>query len=362
MEQIDLWLDTKGSTLANRYQCVGKTLKLSADQLGATFELGFRHESKPSVRYLQSITRHVAAPDALNGRSFRYLAIGDSLTEVGMVAANVSNLATFGAVVTPVGTYSSGYTEGLRGEGRGFWNYRSFIGKDNYSAGVGPHIRSPGGKTDTAKFENPFLKLADATDKANHPTWCFRFSGVDREVSYAESADKTGAFYIFDFAWYMAQHSVPAPDVITIALSTNDINLDNPTYTKAERLEYMRLGLQVMVRQIKAALPNVAIGIIPAPGWSSTQMGDAVWQDETSAWIEQCQTDVRALQADFQRVYIVPVWPFMSLDWAYPYDTAVALSPVNRSQRRTIVDWVHFDAVGRQQYAQVLGAWAANIL
>lgn len=362
MGQIQLWLDTKGADISDRYQCVGEVLKLNASQLGATFELGFRHESTPVVRYLQSITRHVAAPDALTGKAFRYLAIGDSLTEVGMVAANVSNLGAHGAVATPVGTYSSGYTEGLRGEGRGFWNYRSFIGKDNYSVDVGPHTRSPGGKSNTGKFENPFLKLADAADKANHPTWCFRFTGVDREDSYADATDKTGNFYIFDFVWYMAQHSVPAPDVITIALSTNDINLDNSTYTKAERLQYMRLGLQVMVRQIKAALPNVAIGIIPAPGWSSTAMGDAVWQDETSAWIEQCQTDVRTLQGEFQRLYVVPVWPFMSPDWTNPYDTAVPLSSVNRSQRRTIVDWVHFDSVGRQQYAQVVGAWMANVL
>jgi len=362
MGQIQLWLDTKGTDLSDRYQCVGELLKLNASQLGASFELGFRHDSVPAVRYLQPIARHMAAPDALGGKSFRYLAIGDSLTEVGMVAANVANLAAHGAVATPVGTYASGYTEGLRGEGRGFWNYRSFIGKDNYSADVGAHTRSPGGKTDTGKFENPFLKLADANDKANHPTWCFRFTGVDREVSYAEAADKTGNFYIFDFAWYMVQHSVPAPDVITIALSTNDINLDNSSYNKAERLQYMRLGLQVMVRQIKAALPNVTIGVIPAPGWSSTAMGDAVWQDETSAWIEQCQADVRALQGEFQRLYVVPVWPFMSTDWAYPYDTSVALSPVNRSQRRTIVDWVHFDSVGRQQYVQVVGAWMANVL
>lgn len=362
MNEIRLWLDTKGPDIADRFQCVEQVLKLNPLQLGAQFELGFRHEAKPMVRYLQPINRRMAAPDALNGRAIRYLAMGDSLTEVGMVAANVNNLTAHGAVVTPLGTYSSEYTEGYVGEGRGYWNYRSFIGKDNFSTGIGPHTRSPGGKTSTSKFENPFLKPASPADKAAHPTWCFRFTGVDREVSYTDATDKTGEFFIFDFAWYMAQHSVPAPDVITIALSTNDINLDTGNYTKAERMQYMRLGLQVMVRQIKAAVPNVKIGIIPAPGWSSTSMGDSVWQDETSAWIEQCQTDVRALQGEFAGLYVVPVWPFMSLDWAYPYDSAQAISQVNKSQRRTIVDWVHFDSVGRQQYAQVVGAWMANVL
>ncbi len=362
MNQLKLWLNTNGASIADRFQYVGEALKIDPSSLGNTFEIGFRHESVPDIRYIKPIAKHVAAAGTVNARTFKMLVIGDSLTEVGMATAIKTNLEAQGATITPVGTYFSALTNNLRGEGRGFWSYRSFIGKDNYSAGVGSHTRSPGGKTDTTKFENPFLRLATATDYANNPDWCFRFTGVDKELSYTADPVKTGNFYIFDFAWYMAQHNVPAPDFITIALSTNDINLDTATYTQAERLQFMRLGMDIMVKQIKAALPNVAIGIIPAPAWSSTSVGDPRWQSETSIWIENCLTDVRALALTYSKLYVVPVWPFMSEDFAYPYSSTGALSSVNNTQKKSITDWVHFDTAGLAQYAEVVGAWGANVL
>jgi lysophospholipase L1-like esterase len=362
MSQLRLWLDTKGSTISSRFQSVDEVLRLDPAQLGSTFELGFRHESQPDVRYIKPIVKNVSAEGALTGRNLKMLVIGDSLTEGLMADAIQANLNVQGATVTPVGTYFAASTNYLRGEGRGFWNYRSFIGKDNYSTGIGAHTRSSGGKTDTTKFENPFLKLADATDKSERPDWCFRFTGVDRELSYTADTDKTGNFYIFDFAWYLAQHSVDTPEFITIALSTNDINLDTGVYSKAERLQYMRLGLEIMVKQIKTALPNVVIGVIPAPAWSSTTTGDPRWQDETAAWIENCMSDVRALAVTYTKLYVVPVWPFMSEDFAYPYVTETDLSAVNKTQKKTIADWVHFDAAGRAQYAEIVGAWVANVV
>lgn len=359
-EEIKMWLDTKGSDISERFQYIDGRIKLEPSQLGANFEIGYRHNSAPDKRYIKSIARNVASAGALNGRSLNMLVFGDSLTEVGMASAFKTAIEAQGATVTPIGTYFSSYTNNLRGEGRGYWNYRSFIGKDNYSEGVGAHTRSNGGKTDTAKFENPFLKLADATDIANHPDWCFRFTGVQRELSYTEDANKAGNFYIFDFAWYRAQHSVPVPDFITIALSTNDVNLDRSVYTQAERLQYMRLGLEIMIKQIKADLPNVKIGIIPAPAWSSTSTGDQRWYDETSTWVENCITDVKALSATYNNLYIVPVWPFMSEDFAFDYSSSVDLSSINTTKVKTITDWVHFGDTGRLQYANVVAAWTAN--
>jgi lysophospholipase L1-like esterase len=362
MKQLNLWLDTKGSSIADRFQPVNESLKIDPAQLGSSCELVFRHDDNPDVRYIKPITKHVAGASALDSRALNMLVMGDSLTEGGMATAFKTNLEAQGATITPVGTYFSSLTNNLRGEGRGYWTYRSFVGKDNYSVGIGAHTRSSGGKTDTTKFENPFLKLADATDKANHPTWCFRFTGVDRELSYQDDADKTGNFYIFDFAWYLAQHSVANPDFITIALSTNDINLDRTEYSQAERLQFARLALEIMVTQIKAALPDVVIGIIPAPAWSSTATGDPRWADETAAWVENCMTDVATLQGTYTDLYIVPVWPFMNEDCAYAYASATDLSAINNTQKKTITDWVHFDATGRLQYAEVVGNWAACVV
>ncbi len=363
---IAFWLDTGGTSTVDRFQPVGDSIKIDPAQLGSTFRLGYRHNAQPDKRYIKTITRAVAAPGALTGKAIKLLAFGDSLTEEGMVTELKTQIDAQGATVTPVGTYFSASTNSLRGEGRGFWAYRNFIGKDNLSNVSGtptPHTLAPAGP-DTTKFANPFLRLATGTDTTNTPTWCFRNTGAEKELSYTDDPVKTGNFYIFDFGWYRTQHSVPAPDIITIALSTNDINLDRTTYTQAERLQFMRLGLEIMVKSIKADLPSVKIGIIPAPSWCSDSVNDPRWLAETAPWIEQCMKDVAALSGTYSNLFVVGVWPFMSEDWVYPYVTsppAPDLSANNNTKVNTIADRVHFDAVGRTQYAAPVTAWVANV-
>lgn len=358
-DAVDFWVDTGSSSVADRFLQANDTVVLDPSSLGTKLSFNYKSKTVSNTRYIGTTDVHVAPEGAVDGSSINLLMFGDSLTEGGMTAALSSALQARGATVTPVGTYISSANGNNRGEGRGFWNYRSFIGKDNYSTGVGPHTRSAGGKTNTSKFENPFLKLASAQDKVDHPDWCFRFTGADRELSYAEDTDKTGDFYLFDFAWYRSEHSVPAPDVITIALSTNDINLDRASYTQEERLQFMRLGLEVMVRQIRANLPTTPIGIIPAPAWSSTDTGDGRWMTETASWIDQCMTDVETLNAELGNISVIPVWPFMSEDWAFLYASSAPLNPTSSVQVKQITDWVHFDPVGIEQYVSVLEAWAA---
>lgn len=361
---IAFWLDTGGTPVVDRFQPVGDSIKIDPAQLGTTFRLGYRHNAQPDKRYIKTITRAVAAPGALTGKAIKLLAFGDSLTEEGMVNELKTQIDAQGAAVTPVGTYFSASTNSLRGEGRGFWAYRNFIGKDNLSNVSGtptPHTLAPAG-TDTTKFANPCLRLATGTDTTNTPTWCFRNTGAEKELSYTDDPDKTGNFYIFDFGWYRTQHSVPAPDVITIALSTNDINLDRGTYSQAERLQFMRLGLEIMVKSIKADLPSVKIGIIPAPSWCSDSVNDPRWLAETAPWIEQCMKDVAALSGTYSNLFVVGVWPFMSEDWVYPYTGSPPdLSANNNTKVNTIADRVHFDAVGRTQYATAVTAWVANV-
>ncbi|WP_208507940.1 SGNH/GDSL hydrolase family protein [Variovorax paradoxus] len=361
---IAFWLDTGGTSIVDRFQPVGDSIKIDPAQLGSTFRLGYRHNAQPDKRYIKTITAAVAAPGALAGKSIKLLAFGDSLTEEGMITELKTQIDAQGATVTPVGTYFSASTNSLRGEGRGFWAYRNFIGKDNLSNVSGtptPHTLAPAGP-DTTKFANPCLRLATGTDTTNTPTWCFRNTGAEKELSYTDDPDKTGNFYIFDFGWYRTQHSVPAPDIITIALSTNDINLDRGTYSQAERLQFMRLGLEIMVKSIKADLPSVKIGIIPAPSWCSDSVNDPRWLAETAPWIEQCMKDVAALSGTYSNLFVVGVWPFMSEDWVYPYTGSPPdLSANNNTKVNTIADRVHFDAVGRTQYATAVTAWVANV-
>lgn len=65
------------------------------------------------------------------------LCFGDSLTQVGTPSTLKNKLESLGATVTPVGTFwSTESPNEVPSEGRGWWNYREFIGKDNESGGI----------------------------------------------------------------------------------------------------------------------------------------------------------------------------------------------------------------------------------
>lgn len=357
-DQVKFWLNGGQTTPnAKTFRDIREVIEMVPAELASTFELSYRHDANPDVRYIKPITKHAASAGALSGRSFKMLTIGDSLTEGGMAAAIKAKLVALGAAITTVGTYSSAITVGEIGEGRGYWAWRCFIGKCNNTGGQAISLPSAG--TTTTKFQNPFLRLATGTDTTAHPTWCFRNTGAIKENDFAsDPSPGTGNFYIFDFANYLSSRSVAAPDVITIGLSTNDIQLDNASYTRAERLAAMRLSLDIMVSQIRAALPTVPIAIIPAPAWSSTTQGET-YEAEVCDWIENCMTDIRG-RSD-ANLYVVPVWQHMARDWIYP-TTYVDLSATSKVRKATVSDLIHFGPVGLDQYTQVVAAWAEAVL
>lgn len=360
LEKVRTWIDTNHAETIKRYVPVLQQTILNPQDLSNTIQFVYAHSSVADKRYWKNIAVN-KAPQSKLTRSFNMLCFGDSLTQVGTPWTLKNKLESLGATVVPVGTFWSTETPNeVASEGRGYWNYRSFIGKDNYSSGMGVHTRSNGGKTRTAKFENPFLKLATTQDKTDHPDWCFRFTGSQKELSYAEDANKSGDFYIFDFEWYKTQHSVATPDFITIALSTNDINLDRDAYSRSEVMQYMQLGLEVMVKQIHKVLPNVPIGVIPCPAWSATASGYATFASDTATWVELCFKKVTELKTTHSNLEIVPVHLHMNRDMGYPIVNNVNLSNDSDIQVGVISDWVHYDQVGRDQYAEVVASWLAN--
>ena len=362
LDKVRTWIDTNHTETIKRYVPVLQQTILNPQDLSNSIQFVYAHESVADKRYWKNIAVS-KAPQSKLARSFNMLCFGDSLTQVGTPWTLKNKLESLGATVTPVGTFwSTESPNELPSEGRGYWNYRSFIGKDNYSSGIGAHTRSEGGKTRTAKFENPFLKLATAQDKTDHPNWCFRFTGAQKELSYAEDTDKSGNFYIFDFDWYLTQHSVVNPEFITIGLSTNDINLDRDVYSRSEVMQYMQLGLEIMVKQIHKVLPNVPIGIIPCPAWSATVNGYKTFAEDTATWAELCFKKVAELKATHSNLEVVPVHLHMNRDMGYPIVNNANLSNDSDIQVGTISDWVHYDQVGRDQYADVVAAWLANAI
>ena len=361
LEKVRAWIDTNHAETIKRYVPVLQQTILNPQDLSNTIQFVYAHASVADKRYWKNIAVS-KAPQSKLARNFNMLCFGDSLTQVGTPFTLKNKLESLGATVTPVGTFwSTESPNEMASEGRGWWNYREFIGKDNESGGI-VHTRSEGGKTRTAKFENPFLKLATTQDKTDHPNWCFRFTGAQKELSYAEDVDKTGNFYIFDFDWYLTQHGVATPDFITIALSTNDINLDRGAYSRAEVLQFMQLGLEIMVKQIHKVLPNVPIGIIPCPAWSATVNGYATFSADTATWVELCFKKVVELKATHSNLEVVPVHLHMNRDMGYPIVNSTSLSSDSDIQVGVISDWVHYDQVGRDQYAESVAGWLANVI
>ncbi|MCF0263396.1 SGNH/GDSL hydrolase family protein [Acinetobacter guillouiae] len=359
LEKVRTWIDTNNTDTLKRYIPVQQQTILNPSDISNNVQFVYAHSSIANKRYWKNVGVNKAAQSKLS-RSFNMLCFGDSLTQVGTPWTIKNKLESLGATVTPVGTFWSTETPNeLPSEGRGWWNYREFIGKDNNSGGT-PHTRSEGGKTRTAKFENPFLKLATAQDKTENPTWCFRFTGAQKELSYADDPNKAGNFYIFDFDWYLTQHSVANPDFITIGLSTNDINLDRDVYSRAEVMQFMQLGLEIMVKQIHKVLPNVPIGIIPCPAWSATENGYATFSADTANWVELCIKKVAELKATHSNIEVVPVYLHMNRDMGYPLTGGSALTSDSDITVSTVSDWVHYDQIGRDQYAEVVAAWLAN--
>ncbi|WP_252715942.1 SGNH/GDSL hydrolase family protein [Acinetobacter guillouiae] len=359
LEKVRTWIDTNNTDTLKRYVPVQQQTILNPSDLSNTAQFVYAHASVANKRYWKNVAVNKAAQSKLS-RSFNMLCFGDSLTQVGTPWTLKNKLESLGATVTPVGTFWSTETPNeLPSEGRGYWNYREFIGKDNNSSGT-PHTRSEGGKTRTTKFETPFLKLATTQDKTDHPTWCFRFTGAQKELSYTEDPNKAGNFYIFDFDWYLTQHSVANPDFITIGLSTNDINLDRDVYSRAEVMQFMQLGLEIMVKQIHKVLPNVPIGVIPCPAWSATENGYATFSADTANWVELCIKKVAELKATHSNIEVIPVHLHMNRDMGYPLTGGSALTTDSDITVSTVSDWVHYDQIGRDQYAEVVAAWLAN--
>ncbi|MFE4569948.1 SGNH/GDSL hydrolase family protein [Paenibacillus chitinolyticus] len=331
---------------------VYEDIELDPDKLPATFQIRTKPYNTPEKIYKATVTKVVKDPTSIANKSPKVLMIGDSLTELSMPDFVRTRMGEFG--LTPTMTGSKPNSNGTYSEGRGSWTFRNYIGQDNVVASQ-TITRSTSGES--TWIQNPFLKLADATDKANRPTWCFRFSGKESELSYAEDTDKTGDFYIFDFAWYLSSHGLPTPDVVTIALGTNDIT----EYAQSKATAGARLAMDIMIRQIKAANANIKIGVA-FPVWGTLPQGNTYWGAQVQNMIESCMTDMLALQSTFSGVHIVPLWQHMSRDHCWPEVTNTALSATNQTRVTTFSDYVHYSAEGKQEYANAMTSFLVNML
>lgn len=285
----------------------------------------------------KTITIHSVQSNANNGKSIKYQALGDSLTNRGVAKHTSSKLNEYGVTTTCIGTMNN---SGVKGEGREAWTYSNYVGRNNKFLNDGSAITPLTSKGDGSLKTNPFIRLATSTDKTNHPDWCFRNTGSKWELSYSEDSDKSGDFYIFDYANYLSVQGLDSPDIITIGLSTNDIS----TYGSSKDIVSCTEGLNIMIKQIKSALPNVKIGIIPTPV-CRVHPNNVGRRKRDILWANSCMTQVSDLKSTYSNLYIVPVWMHMSRYGIYQDS-----------------DIIHWGPVGYYQYKNVVASWIMNII
>lgn len=71
---------------------------------------------------------------------------------------------------------------------------------------------------------------------------------------------------------------------------------------------------------------------------------------------------VDELKSSHSNLEVIPVYMHMNRDMGYPIVNNQALSVDSDVQVGTINDWVHYDQVGRDQYAEVVAGWLANVI
>lgn len=336
-----------------KYQYFNEDILLNPADLQNTFTIGVKQYTNPDYNYYGDIIKSSVVASSNEGKTPNVINMGDSLTSRNIPQRLRDKLASFGVNASMQGTMDNG--GGVKGEGREGWKYENFIGSDN-TFGVTPITRQTTSGVGSLTT-NPFLKLADGNDIANNPTWCFRNTGSNQELSYATDPIKTGNFYIFDFAYYLTTQGFTTPDVVTIALSTNDITQDT-----VDALAQCRLGLEIMIKQIKSACPVCKIGVVPSPAWGSNSMGNTRWATYASVWIENCMTDILALQGSVIGLSIVPIWCHINRDFSFPYDTNNALSSINQTRKAHRTEHIHWSDIGKVEYVNALNAYIMNVI
>lgn len=283
----------------------------------------------------------------------KVLMIGDSLTEWGTPTFCKEILTKMGINATMLGTYKD-YMQ-TPCEGRGAWTWTNYIGR-NCKRGVNNiSITQAAGKTSTAN-SCPFWKEATVEDKEKHPEWCFKYEGKNPNcLSYKESEDKTGVFYIFDMEYYLPKLDNNIPDVITIFLGTNDLiidyNWDKNVY------DLMNLSLDIMVKQIREALPKTKIGIVPIAARGKVKNKDWNENNKFIKWYNACVEQVNSYEDD--NLFIVTAHPHMQQKYIWGMDEETLKYGVIK---QTESDPTHFRERGQRQFSAVVASFIANAI
>jgi hypothetical protein len=309
-----------------------ESIDLLAEDMGATLDICLARPDSTVHSWRRPVTVHTSS--ATKTGSPKILIIGDSLTYQGTAAALNAKLVAAGVTPEFVGTYqtadvTNSTQTGVFAEGRPGWETSDFTYRKTAinGDGTGQTFPVPIGDEVLRRgdyYYNPFLRAATGGDPPG-----FVYNG-----------------YIFDVAAYLSRFGLNNPDLVIIALGTNDIaSNDVPD-------EWLATGLNIIWTQVRAALPAAKIAVLvnqfPVSADSLTQKGMPAYQAILQDYDGAANTDV------------LPVYAHQNADFVYAMSDELGESGGVGVIRGDNTEWVHSDRIGREQWAEVQFAWVMN--
>lgn len=233
-----------------------------------------------------------------SGTSIRILCLGDNLIKDKTASYIKNKLTSFGTNPELIGSMVH---DGIYSEGRDGWFYSTFIGASGRGLKEGK-ITAQVSKGVSSELLNPFIRTANADDKANRPNDCYRATGSYLEKSYYTDNDKTGEFYIFDFAKYIEVQGIAEPDVVVIGVKPELVN----SFT-GDIVSTNMIYMKQLVNGIRTALPNAYIALVPQYG--SCTIYDNNWKtistiiDETIKYVDKLNDE---------KIKVISAWLHMN--------------------------------------------------
>jgi hypothetical protein len=266
------------------------------------------------------------------------LVIGDSLTQQGTVAPLKTKLEAAGLTPNFIGTLSD--DGGALCEGRPSWEFSDFTYKYTDVQGDGSAPTYPIDATaagdGVVTTEAQYLALGDSANFG--PRW--KYNPFIRPSTGSDDPAFVFNGYIFDLDFYLTRFSFPDPDIVMIALGTNDWSSHSDAVGLANIIE----GLNILYTQIRAALPNAKVGIIV--NGSSTM---SYWTDKIVPFIQHV-IDVYG-DREAENIFILPAYMYM--DTQFIYDMTVSSTDTYGVETGVPGDWVHFGDVGQDQWSDM---------
>lgn len=277
------------------------------------------------------------------GTAVRMMGFGDSLTNRNVLGKLRDKLFAAGVTnVKMLGTrQNTGLTNPDRGEGREGWRFADFIFAQTTYAPVTAGTEATYYSTGTTSVTtNPFVFLYD---------------------SLTDNPADTRNLYNFNFAKYLARFNAASsglldaanpPDIVSIALGTNDIAGQFANVALQNSYD----GLDIMIRSIRACATAAGkitkIIIIPPHGYN-----DQRWTAFYQILRKFIYQNYGSSQAS--NIWVLDPMPHMEPIGLWPI-TGAATDAGTQSQTGSRTDEIHWGDLGQEQMAETMFGFVMN--